>query len=90
MVEWKNLDTLNAFQELAGTKGSVVLKEALAGEAGGDRVRKYRIPMAEGCRSLNLCNSVAIVLYEALRQNGFPGLQREGALHHHSWDNVTN
>ena len=49
-----------------------------------------RIPMAEGCRSLNLCNSVAIVLYEALRQNGFPGLQREGALHHHSWDNVTN
>ena len=33
-----------------------------------------RIPMLEGCRSLNLCNSVAIVLYEAMRQNGFPGL----------------
>ncbi|MCR4892862.1 MAG: tRNA (cytidine(34)-2'-O)-methyltransferase [Lachnospiraceae bacterium] len=38
--------------------------------------RCIRIPMREDCRSLNLCNSVAIVLYEALRQNGFPGLQQ--------------
>ncbi len=34
-----------------------------------------RIPMAEGLRSLNLANSVALVLYEALRQQGFPGLR---------------
>ena len=34
-----------------------------------------RIPMGYGIRSLNLANSVAIVLYEALRQNGFPELQ---------------
>lgn len=34
-----------------------------------------RIPMGEHLRSLNLSNSVAIVLYEALRQNGFPHLQ---------------
>ncbi|MDE6029280.1 MAG: tRNA (uridine(34)/cytosine(34)/5-carboxymethylaminomethyluridine(34)-2'-O)-methyltransferase TrmL [Clostridiales bacterium] len=33
-----------------------------------------RIPMAEGLRSLNLSNTVALVLYEALRQNGFEGL----------------
>ena len=33
-----------------------------------------RIPMGENMRSLNLSNSVAIVLYEALRQNGFPQL----------------
>lgn len=33
-----------------------------------------RIPMREDARSLNLSNSVAIVLYEALRQLGFPGL----------------
>ncbi|MBQ9022334.1 MAG: tRNA (cytidine(34)-2'-O)-methyltransferase [Eubacterium sp.] len=33
-----------------------------------------RIPMGEDIRSLNLANSVAVVLYEALRQNGFPGL----------------
>ena len=32
----------------------------------------FRIPMREGLRSLNLSNSVALVLYEALRQNGFP------------------
>lgn len=33
-----------------------------------------RIPMRPGLRSLNLSNSVALVLYEALRQTGFPGL----------------
>ena len=33
-----------------------------------------RIPMGKNVRSLNLANSVALVLYEALRQQGFPGL----------------
>ncbi len=33
-----------------------------------------RIPMADGLRSLNLSNTVALVLYEALRQTGFDGL----------------
>ncbi len=41
-----------------------------------------RIPMAEGERSLNLSNSVSIVLYEALRQLMFPNLIREGAISH--------
>lgn len=44
-----------------------------------------RIPMLEAARSLNLSNSVAIVLYEALRQQGFPGMLREGQLHRHIW-----
>lgn len=44
-----------------------------------------RIPMAGQIRSLNLGNSVAIVLYEALRQNGFLGMEREGRLHRLSW-----
>lgn len=39
-----------------------------------------RIPMAEGNRSLNLSNSVAVVLYEALRQNHFFHLQEGGEL----------
>ena len=39
-----------------------------------------RIPMRREARSLNLSNSVAIVLYEALRQRDFPGLMREGHL----------
>ena len=38
--------------------------------------------MKEDARSLNLSNSVAIVVYEALRQQGFPGLSGEGKLHH--------
>ena len=42
--------------------------------------RCVRIPMVPGARSLNLSNSVAIVLYEALRQQGFESLQAEGEL----------
>lgn len=37
--------------------------------------QRLRIPMAPGSRSLNLGNAVAVVLYEALRQQGFPGLR---------------
>ena len=44
-----------------------------------------RIPMGENIRSLNLSNSVAIVLYEALRQNNFAGLERQGELHRLHW-----
>lgn len=46
-----------------------------------------RIPMLDQIRSLNLSNSVAIVLYEALRQNRFAGLQEEGELHRLHWKN---
>ena len=42
--------------------------------------RCVRIPMRQEARSLNLSNSVAVVLYEALRQTGFPGLTSEGSL----------
>lgn len=45
-----------------------------------------RIPMMENERSLNLSNSAAIVLYEALRQNGFPGMQTQGELHRLKWN----
>ena len=45
-----------------------------------------RIPMVDNFRSLNLANSVAIVHYEALRQNNFTGMQLQGQLHRHSWD----
>ena len=45
-----------------------------------------RIPMMGEIRSLNLGNSVAIVLYEALRQNGFAGMSTEGHLHRLSCD----
>ena len=45
-----------------------------------------RIPMFADARSLNLGNSVAIALYEALRQTNYEGLKEEGELHNHSWD----
>lgn len=45
-----------------------------------------RIPMIGETRSLNLSNSVAIVLYEALRQNQFDHMKRMGELHRLSWE----
>ncbi len=42
--------------------------------------RCLRIPMLPGTRSLNLSNSVAVAVYESLRQRGFPGFSREGVL----------
>ena len=47
--------------------------------------RAVRIPMLSDIRSLNLANSVAIVLYEALRQHGFDHMQLEGQLTKYLW-----
>ena len=44
-----------------------------------------RIPMLPAIRSLNLSNSAASVLYEALRQNGFSDMQMQGELHRLKW-----
>ena len=44
-----------------------------------------RIPMKEDIRSLNLSNSVAIVLYEALRQHDFAHLENSGHLTKYQW-----
>ena len=44
------------------------------------RDRCIRIPMREDARSLNLSNSVAILTYEALKQQGFPGLSGKGSM----------
>ena len=44
-----------------------------------------RIPMLPDIRSLNLANSVAIIAYEAMRQQDFAQFQLAGQLHHHTW-----
>lgn len=44
-----------------------------------------RIPMLSEIRSLNLSNSVAVVLYEALRQNDFADMKMTGELHRLEW-----
>lgn len=47
MITWKNLDTISAYQELQKTV-PVKLAEAMAGENGAERVKKYSVPMAAG------------------------------------------
>lgn len=51
-----------------------------------NKERAIRIPMIGDVRSLNLGNSVAIVLYEALRQNNFEGMNLQGHLTKYDWD----
>lgn len=58
-------------------KESFGLRESLLKEHYEDCIR---IPMTEGARSLNLSNSVAIIVYEALRQNDFFSLKNLGEL----------
>ncbi len=51
-----------------------------------NRETAIRIPMNPSIRSLNLSNSVAIVLYEALRQQNFTHMQLKGNLTKYNWD----
>ena len=64
-----------------GKESAGIPEEILAGA----KERCIRIPMAPGIRSLNLSNAVAIVLFEALRQQGFDGLEEKGHLHRLDW-----
>ena len=50
--------------------------------------RCVRIPMLGEIRSLNLSNSVAIAVYEALRQWNYPQLSNFGQLHNYKWENI--
>ena len=50
--------------------------------------RCVRLPMREEARSLNLSNTVAVGVYEVLRQWGYPALQWRGQLHHGTWDDA--
>jgi tRNA (cytidine/uridine-2'-O-)-methyltransferase len=64
-VEYRDGDYLVFGRETAGLGDEFLAKW---------KDNHIRIPMLPDKRSLNLSNSVAIVLYEALRQTGFPGL----------------
>lgn len=46
-----------------------------------------RLPMREGLRSLNLSNTVAVAVYEILRQRGFADLQERGTPTTFAWEN---
>ena len=64
-----------------GKESAAIPEEILA----KNQERAVRIPMLDKIRSLNLGNSVAIVLYEALRQQRFAGMQLEGHLTRYDW-----
>ena len=64
-----------------GKESAGIPEEILA----ANRDKCIRIPMAPDMRSLNLSNSAAIILYEALRQNGFGELEKGGSLHRLEW-----
>lgn len=49
------------------------------------RKNAVRIPMVRENRSLNLSNAVSVIAYEALRQQGFGQLEKQGQLHRHCW-----
>lgn len=53
-----------------------------------NKERAVRIPMMGDARSLNLSNSVAIAVYEVLRQWDFPELQNYGRLREYDWDKL--
>lgn len=50
--------------------------------------RCVRIPMRDTIRSLNLSNSVAVAVYEVLRQWDYPELVNFGQLHNYKWENL--
>ncbi|MBR2706556.1 MAG: glucose-6-phosphate isomerase [Mogibacterium sp.] len=58
MAEWKNLDTLKAYEALEASGRRVDLREVLAGDAGAKRVREYNVPMACGLSFNYACRQV--------------------------------
>lgn len=75
-VTFQEDDYIMFGKESAGIPEEILVK---------NRDRCIRIPMKEEIRSLNLSNSAAIVLYEALRQNNFQMMQLKGSLHRLQW-----
>jgi len=53
-----------------------------------NREQCVRIPMRDTLRSLNLSNSVAIAVYEILRQDDFSGLRQDGMLTRFDWSDA--
>lgn len=75
-VEYGENDYIMFGKESAGIPEEILLNY---------KETSVRIPMAGDTRSLNLSNSVAIIIYEALRQQNFKGLNTKGQLHKYSW-----
>ena len=77
-VEYSENDFIMFGKESAGIPEEILIKY---------EDTSVRIPMIGEIRSLNLSNSVAIMLYEALRQQDFEGMKLKGDLHRLKWSN---
>ena len=75
-VEYKEDDFIMFGKESAGIPEEILVKY---------EETSVRIPMIGEIRSLNLSNSVSIILYEALRQQDFEGMKLKGNLHRLKW-----
>lgn len=75
-VEYSENDFIMFGKESAGIPEEILVKY---------EDTSVRIPMIGEIRSLNLSNSVAIMLYEALRQQDFEGMKMKGELHRLKW-----
>ena len=75
-VEYKGNDFIIFGKESAGIPEEILVKY---------EDTSVRIPMIGEIRSLNLSNSVSIILYEALRQQDFEGMKLKGNLHRLKW-----
>ncbi|MGP1612048.1 MAG: tRNA (cytidine(34)-2'-O)-methyltransferase [Catonella sp.] len=75
-VEYNEDDFIMFGKESAGIPEEILIKY---------EDTSVRIPMIGEIRSLNLSNSVAIMLYEALRQQDFEGMKLKGDLHRLKW-----
>ena len=67
MINWNNMDTLASFQELLKA-GQVDLVQAMEGESGAERVKKYSVPMAEGMVYNYAAKQVDDTILDALKK----------------------
>ena len=75
-MEYRENDFIMFGKESAGIPEEILVKY---------EETSVRIPMIGEIRSLNLSNSVSIILYEALRQQDFEGMKLKGNLHRLKW-----
>ena len=83
MTQWKNLDTLASFGELAKVQ-KVNLVEAMSGQNGADRVKKYSVPMAEGLTYNYAAKQVDDQVIDALEKLAAEAEKAVSEMHHAS------
>ena len=76
-IEYKENDYIMFGKESKGIPEDILVE---------NKENCVRIPMWGEIRSLNLSNSVAVILYEALRQQNFSNLEKFGKLHNLTWN----